>query len=54
MNNKDQTSLVITTINKPNNVINKYLDMSKKNNVQYIIIGDKKSPPYKKNILFLI
>ena len=52
MNNKDQTSLVITTINKPNNVINKYLDMSKKNNVQYIIIGDKKSPPYQKKYPF--
>ena len=54
MNDKNQISLVITTINKPNNVINKYLDMSKKNNVRYIIIGDKKTPLYKKNILFLI
>ena len=52
MNNKYQTSLIITTINKPNNVINKYLDLSKKNNVRYILIGDKKSPHYSKKYPF--
>ena len=48
MNSNYQTSLVITTINKPNKVINKYLDLTKKNNINYIIIGDKKTPNYKK------
>ena len=52
MINKYQTSLVITTINKPNKVINKYLDLTKKNNVKYIIIGDKKTPNYKKKYPF--
>ncbi len=48
MNSNSQTSLVITTINKPNKVIDKYLDLTKKNNINYIIIGDKKTPNYKK------
>ena len=52
MNNINELSLVITTINKPNKVINKYLTLSKKNNIKYIIIGDKKSPIYKKKYPF--
>ncbi len=52
MNNINQTSLVITTINKPNNVIDKYLSLSKKNSIKYIIIGDKKSPTYKNKYPF--
>ena len=52
MNSKYQTSLVITTINKPNKVINRYLDLSQKNKVNYIIIGDKKTPTYKKKYPF--
>ena len=54
MYKKNDISLVITTINKANKVINKYLNLSRNNNVRYIIIGDKKSPNYEKNILFLI
>ena len=54
MNSNSQTSLVITTINKPNKVIDKYLDLTRKNNINYIIIGDKKTPNYKKSILILI
>jgi predicted nucleic acid-binding protein len=42
-------SIIITTINKPNKVINKYLDLAKKNKAEYIIIADKKTPLYKKN-----
>ena len=41
-------SVVITTINKPNKVIDKYLDLAKKNKAECIIIGDKKTPIYKK------
>ena len=41
-------SLIITTINKPNNVIKKFLIFCKKYNVNYIIIGDKKTPAYPK------
>ena len=39
-----KTSLVITTINKPNKNIKKLCDGSKKNDWSFIIIGDKKSP----------
>lgn len=39
-----KTSLVITTINKPNNNIQKLSVGSKKNKWDFIIIGDKKSP----------
>ena len=52
MNNNDQTSLVITTINKPNKAIDSYLTLCKKNNIKYIIIGDKKSPNFKKKYPF--
>ena len=39
-----KTSLVITTINKPNKNIQKLSNGSKKNDWNFIIIGDKKSP----------
>ena len=39
-----KTSLVITTINKPNKNIQKLCNGSKKNKWNFIIIGDKKSP----------
>ena len=45
---KKKTSLVITTINKPNKVLKKYLSLCIENNVDYIIIGDKKTPAYSK------
>ena len=43
-----RTSLIITTINKPNKVINKYLSICSKHKVDYVIIGDKKTPSYPK------
>ena len=47
-NNKTKKiSLVITTINKPNNVIKKYLKLCKNFNINYVIIGDKKTCKYK-------
>jgi hypothetical protein len=52
MYKKNDISLVITTINKANKVINKYLNLSRNNNVRYIIIGDKKSPNYEKKYPF--
>ncbi len=39
-----KTSLIVTTINKPNQNIRKLSDGSKKNDWNFIIIGDKKSP----------
>ncbi len=39
-----KTSLIVTTINKPNRNIRKLSDGSKKNNWNFIVIGDKKSP----------
>jgi hypothetical protein len=51
-NYKNQISLVITTINKPNKVINKYLELTKKNKIYYLIIGDKKTPNYNKKYNF--
>jgi len=48
-NNKTKKiSLVITTINKPNNVIKKYLKLCKNFDISYVIIGDKKTPLYPK------
>ena len=41
-------SLVITTINKPNDVIKRYLTLCKNSKINYIIIGDKKTPSYSK------
>ena len=49
LKNNQRKSIIITTINKPNKVINKYLDLAKKNKAEYIIIADKKTPLYKKN-----
>ena len=37
-------ALVITSINKPNNVLRKYSRLSKIHNVNFYVIGDKKSP----------
>lgn len=39
-------ALVITSINRPNVVIKKYFSLCKKNNINFIIIGDKKTPKY--------
>ena len=41
-------SLVITSINKPNDVIKRYLTLCKNYKINYIIIGDKKTPSYSK------
>ena len=46
MNKFKKIALVITSINKPNEVIKKYYSLSKKNKVNFIIIGDKKTPEY--------
>ena len=51
-NYKCKISLVITTINKPNKVIKKYLELTKKNKICYFIIGDKKTPNYSKKYNF--
>ena len=37
-------ALVITSINRPNKVLKKYSELSKKHNVKFYIIGDKKTP----------
>ena len=47
-------ALIITSINKPNNAIKKYYSLSKKNKVNFIIIGDRKTPKYPKKSLKLI
>ena len=47
--NTCKISLVITTINKPNKVIKKYHRLCKDSKVDYILIGDKKTPSYPKN-----
>ena len=50
-NNKiKKTSLVITTINKPNKVIRKYFRLCKNSKINYLLIGDKKTPLYQKII----
>ena len=46
MEKLEKIALVITSINKPNEVIKKYYSLSKKNKVNFIIIGDKKTPKY--------
>lgn len=48
MNKIQNISLIITSINKPNNVIKKYLTLCKKSKINFIIIGDKKTPKYPK------
>lgn len=50
-----KTSLVITTINKPNYILREYDKNCKKNNWEFIVIGDKKTPVnFKlKNCLFV-
>ena len=45
MKKTEKIALVITSINKPNEVIKKYHSLSKKNNVNYEIIESKKSKP---------
>ena len=52
MENLNKIALIITSINKPNDVIKKYYSLSKKNNVNFIIIGDKKTPKYPKKYNF--
>jgi hypothetical protein len=44
----DNITLVITSINKPNYVIKRLYNICKENNVKFLIIGDKKTPTYKK------
>ncbi len=39
-----KTSLVVTTINKPNKILNKLAFKSKLHNWNFVIIGDKKTP----------
>ncbi len=46
MKKLEKIALVITSINKPNMVIKKYHSMCYKNRVNFIIIGDKKTPQY--------
>jgi len=46
MKKLDKIALVITSINKPNKVIKKYYSLCNKNDVNFIIIGDKKTPNY--------
>lgn len=50
-----KTSLVITTINKANYILRKYAKNCKKNNWEFIVVGDKKTPKdFKlKNCLFV-
>ena len=48
MDKINDISLVITSINKPNDVIKKYLTLCKNSRINYIIIGDKKTPSYSK------
>ena len=43
--NKNKTALVITTIaSSKNYILRKYAKLAKKEDFQFIIIGDKKSP----------
>ena len=42
----ENISVVITSINKPNNVIEKYYSMCQKIGAHFLIIGDKKTPNY--------
>ena len=46
MKNLKKIALIITSINKPNEAVRKYYALSKKNKVNFIIIGDKKTPDY--------
>ena len=46
MKNFKKIALIITSINKPNEAVRKYHALSKKNKVDLIIIGDKKTPDY--------
>jgi len=46
-NKKVTSTLVITSINKPNNVIKKYEILSKKKNIDFIFVADKKTPQFK-------
>jgi hypothetical protein len=43
----DKITLVITSINKPNDVIKKFYNICKKKNIQFLIIGDRKTPSYR-------
>ncbi len=47
LNKKVTSTLVITSINKPNNVIKKYEILSKKKNIDFIFVADKKTPKFK-------
>ena len=48
MNKLQKISLVITSINKPDSVLKKYYSMCEKLGIEFIIIGDKKTPKYPK------
>lgn len=46
---KKKISLIITSINKRNEVVKKFEILSKKQNIDFIFIADKKTPKFKKN-----
>lgn len=52
---KTKSTLVITSINKPNKVIRKFESLCKKSKIDFIFVADKKTPefPYKDNLKFL-
>tara|TARA_Y100000591_G_scaffold329456_1_gene358068 strand:- start:1088 stop:2146 length:1059 start_codon:yes stop_codon:yes gene_type:complete len=52
---KNKVSLVITSINKQNMAIKNFYKLCYKNNVNFYLVGDKKTPEYKnkKNFKFL-
>ena len=52
MDKFNRIALIITSINKPNKVIDKYLELTNNQQIKYIIIGDKKSPKYNKKYPF--
>ncbi len=52
---KIRSTLVVTSINKPNKAIKKFEVLCKKNNIDFIFVADKKTPKftYKNNLKFL-
>ena len=55
LKNKVKSTLVVTSINKPNKAIKKFRILCKKNNVDFIFVADKKTPKFKyeKDLKFL-
>ncbi len=51
---KKSKFLVITSINKPNNVINKYIKLCKEQDVEFVFVSDKKTPLFKNKNLKLL